>query len=408
MFGRHKDLEVAVNVLLDHLDSIRDIADAMRETGADFAALADDVTTGDILGRLSAIRSFTNDVRGLEMCLMAKVRQARHWAARLERLDRTCPATAGLFVAGTASLNDAMVALGQREAEMFDDGDQVLPYLIDRALVPADTLSLDDETSISATDDLLVAGWVTLGDLDRLAEAFTVALEAHYAFVASLETATSSNLPTPHRPPEVTVAQPAVRPSQSVAARPKEAGSGAVDATASPPPPVRRHDDARNDGARWASESQFIEHMLELTGPKRSTQPAAVGNARDDEETILELERRVAGADGSQGAPAERSGADEDAISTGPNADAEPASKAATLDTATAESSADATPEIAADTADEEEPIDADSLAEPIDAASLAAPLDAASLAHGIFGRLKRAAAGSLSERLADTTTTKT
>jgi hypothetical protein len=125
-------------------------------------------------------RAAAEDLRTFEMALIARVLQARQWAAQVGADDERLRTIARLFVSGSACLLDAVEECGDQSAIDFDSGGNVTAYLRSRGLLAPDAPALADSEAIAADDGFLVARRLPLGVLLALVAAFLDALEAQY------------------------------------------------------------------------------------------------------------------------------------------------------------------------------------------------------------------------------------
>ena len=185
MFRNHKEIETAVHILVEHLDAALDVADALMSLSYEPRELSDLAATQEILERNSGIRGFVEQARALELALLTKLHQARQWSDRLIKLDKGCRPAAKLFKAGTQALQDAILQTADRSMQAFDDGDQVLCYLKDRALVPVSAISLDGIAQIGIDENMLLCGWGPLGAVLDVFESYITALEVEFRFLGA-------------------------------------------------------------------------------------------------------------------------------------------------------------------------------------------------------------------------------
>lgn len=196
LLRRSEDISTALHVLLEHLDASLDIADAMASVRGTIPDLEADADTDAVLDRLEALQRFAGDMRTLEAALLTKVRQSRHWAERLARLEPAPDASIRLFLSGTVALTDAIERMARPHETAFETGDQLLPYLRDRGLVPPETLSLDGAVTVPDTSHVLIAGWVPLADYMALVAETLEALADAYGFATWDEQSTVSPPPS--------------------------------------------------------------------------------------------------------------------------------------------------------------------------------------------------------------------
>jgi hypothetical protein len=158
--------------------------------------------TADIDTIRAGQRAAVEDMRTFEMALIARVLQARDWAAKLGADNDSLRPIARLFVSGSTSLIDAAVECGDSSALDFDTGGDVTAYLRGRGLIAPDAAALDDAAVIAADDAFLVARRIPLGVLLDLASAFLDSLEAQFDLFVSRTNETERAIdPLPPAPP---------------------------------------------------------------------------------------------------------------------------------------------------------------------------------------------------------------
>jgi len=147
-------------------------------------------------------RAAAEELRTFEMALIARVLQAREWAAQLGADDDRLRTIARLFVSGSASLIDAVAECGDSSADDFDTGGDVTSFLRSRGLLAADAPALPDAAVIATDDAYLVARRVPLGVLLDLVAAFLDALEAAFdLFIARASEGERASDPLHAMPP---------------------------------------------------------------------------------------------------------------------------------------------------------------------------------------------------------------
>ena len=171
MFKRTDKTHPSIWLLADNLDA----ALAMGEDLTQQAWSPPSSTTTD----QTDMRGFLEDVRTLEMTMIARILRAREHAAEAGR-DKRLTHLARLFLAGTVSLLDALADLGDCTALDFDTGDAASAFLRTRGFIDADVPGRDEAAGLAVSQDYLVAGRIHLGTLMDLVATFLDVLEAHY------------------------------------------------------------------------------------------------------------------------------------------------------------------------------------------------------------------------------------
>jgi hypothetical protein len=158
---------IAVYMLADHLDSA-------LASGEDICRLKlEPHATPDEL------RVFVEQVRRLELAIVARVMQARNRTRELPANEPT-RLLADLFLGGTATLEDAVAELADATLHDFDTGDSALEYLRERAFVEGDAAALSPYAGLIVGDQFRVVGRIELGPLLDLVSAFLDMLVDHY------------------------------------------------------------------------------------------------------------------------------------------------------------------------------------------------------------------------------------
>lgn len=168
-----------VCLLADHLD-------AALAAGEDLARVsyvwkgAPPRTTAALQEIRAGQRQAIERMRLFELTLIARVLKAREWATVVGLEDERFGLVARLFVAGTATLQDAVAECGDWSGEDFETGDTPTAYLRGHALMASDAAALSDLAPIEAGDGFLVARRIELGVLLDLVASFLDALEAEF------------------------------------------------------------------------------------------------------------------------------------------------------------------------------------------------------------------------------------
>ena len=169
---------VSVYMLAEHLDGALAAGEDLVARGADWRMLAEN--PGAASQFVSQQRHIAQEVRGMEMMLIARVLKSRHHAEVLAEVDSRFSAIAKLFVSGTAILVDAVDECGDASQSDFDTADDLVAYVRSRGLIAPDAAHVSDPRSLTIDDNFLVAKRITLGPLMDMSAAFLDALETHY------------------------------------------------------------------------------------------------------------------------------------------------------------------------------------------------------------------------------------
>ena len=161
---------------------VADNLDAVLAAGEDLLKLELDCASANDLSASAATmtRVFAERVRTLEMTIAARALQARARAIEVRAADQRYRSLIGLFVGGTAALEDAVADLGDSTSADFHAGSEPVAYLRARGAIPADAPGLRSFGVLQITETFLVAERIRLGDLMTLCATFLDRLEDHY------------------------------------------------------------------------------------------------------------------------------------------------------------------------------------------------------------------------------------
>lgn len=173
---------LAVYLLADHLDGALAAGEDLVGRGQEWRALAEDhaANLGDEAEFATDQRALAEEVRSLELMLIARILKARGHARTLATIDLKFTAVANLFVSGSAILLDAVDECGDARNEDFDTGDDVVSYVRSRGLIAPDAAKVLDPAQLTIDDSFLVAKRLSLGPLMDMAAAFLDALDTQY------------------------------------------------------------------------------------------------------------------------------------------------------------------------------------------------------------------------------------
>lgn len=169
---------LSVYMLADHLDAALAAGEDLMTRGGDWRALAE--TPADPSGFILRQRTVAEEVRSLELMLVARILKARNHASSLAECDDRFRAIAKLFVSGTAILLDAVEESGDARATDFDTADDIVAYVRSRGLIAPDAPAVRVASDLTIDDNFLVAKRIALGPLLDMAAAFLDALDVQY------------------------------------------------------------------------------------------------------------------------------------------------------------------------------------------------------------------------------------
>ena len=131
-----------------------------------------------------SLNHFVQQARCLEINAMGRIKQAREHAQHLSRVlavhDHRFAPLAGLFVAGTAVVVDAIDDVCDSERHAFADGFDPLVFLRVRGLISEDEGCLNIVESLQINDEFLLAGQIELGALLDMCSQFLDVLTEHF------------------------------------------------------------------------------------------------------------------------------------------------------------------------------------------------------------------------------------
>ncbi|MBS0237561.1 MAG: hypothetical protein JSR89_03955 [Proteobacteria bacterium] len=169
---------LSVYMLADHLDATLAAGEDLMARGSDWRALAE--TPSDPSDFIVRQRALAEEVRSLELMLVARVLKARTHASSLAECDDRFRAIAKLFVSGTAILLDAVEESGDARSTDFDTADGIVAYVRSRGLIAPDAPAVRVASDLTIDDNFLVAKRIALGPLLDMAAAFLDALDVQY------------------------------------------------------------------------------------------------------------------------------------------------------------------------------------------------------------------------------------
>ena len=169
---------LSVYLLADHLDGALAAGEDLVARGHDWRSLAED--PGEPSEFATRQRRIAEEVRGLELMLIARVLKARTHASSLAEVDDRFRAVGTLFASGTAVLLDAVTECGDARGEDFETGDDIVSYIRSRGLIAPDAADVRGAAELTIDDSFLVAKRIALGPLLDMASAFLDALDSQY------------------------------------------------------------------------------------------------------------------------------------------------------------------------------------------------------------------------------------
>jgi hypothetical protein len=169
---------LSVYLLADHLDGALAAGEDLVARGHDWRALAE--KPGELSEFPVRQRQIAEDVRSLELMLIARILKARTHALSLAEIDDRFRAVGTLFASGTAVLQDATTECGDARSEDFETGDDIVSYIRSRGLIAPDAANVRGAADLTIDDSFLVAKRIALGPLLDMTSAFLDALDSQY------------------------------------------------------------------------------------------------------------------------------------------------------------------------------------------------------------------------------------
>jgi hypothetical protein len=142
-------------------------------------------------------REAIEKIRTLELAMLARLLMGREWAVTVATENERFQPVARLYVAGTATLLDAVAECADLSGEDFDTGDDLTAYMRGRGLVAEDAAGVSDTAPIAANETFLVAKRAPLGVLLDLVASFLDALEAEFDLFPVLKSENGRGLSPP-------------------------------------------------------------------------------------------------------------------------------------------------------------------------------------------------------------------
>lgn len=169
---------LSVYMLADHLDAALAAGEDIMVRGSQWRELAEH--PGEPADFAMRQRKIADEIRALELMLVARVLKARTHAVTLSEYDDRFRALGRLFASGTAILLDAVAESDDARALDFDTGDEIIAYVRSRGLIAPDAAAICKASDLTIDDSFLVAGRMALGPLLDMAAAFLDALDVQY------------------------------------------------------------------------------------------------------------------------------------------------------------------------------------------------------------------------------------
>lgn len=169
---------LSVYMLADHLDAALAAGEDIMVRGHQWRDLAEQIVEpAEFVIRQ---RKIADEIRALELMLVARILKARSHALTLSEYDDRFRTLGRLFASGTAILLDAVEESGDARELDFDTGDEIIAYVRSRGLIAPDAAAILKSSDLTIDDSFLVAARMALGPLLDMAAAFLDALDVQY------------------------------------------------------------------------------------------------------------------------------------------------------------------------------------------------------------------------------------
>lgn len=170
-----------IYLIADHLDSILASGEDLLELKVDIEGVA---KSDGAVAPWERFAELVDNARVFELTIVSRVLQARNRAHELTgvvgKSEPGIRQLLGLFIGGTAALEDAVAELADRAGADFDTGLDPLVYMRTRGMIPADAGTLTGMKELVVREDFLVARRIALGPLLDLTAALLDVLDLVY------------------------------------------------------------------------------------------------------------------------------------------------------------------------------------------------------------------------------------
>ena len=167
-----------IYMLADHLDAVLATGEDIMARGSQWRKLAD--KPGEPAGFVMRQRKIADEIRGLELMLVAHILKGRNHALTLAECDSRFRVIGKLFAFGTVTLLDAVEESGDARSMDFDTGDEIIAYVRSRGLIASSAAATCMSLDLTIDDSFLVAKRMPIGPLLNMAAAFLDALNVQY------------------------------------------------------------------------------------------------------------------------------------------------------------------------------------------------------------------------------------
>lgn len=169
-----------VYLLADHLDAVLAAAEDMTSITITWNSASSTEEENGGIRDLNALHASVEDLRSLELALVARILKSRERAEELIRADPRLKLMAKLFLSGTAAILDSLQELTDDVGSDFNAGDATLAYLRARELLAADVAAPADGADLCVTEAFPVGRCLRLATLMDLVAQFLDTIELYH------------------------------------------------------------------------------------------------------------------------------------------------------------------------------------------------------------------------------------
>lgn len=166
-----------VFLLAEHLDMTLAAVEDLQACQPTF--IASNAQRVGAPAQLSTSR-YVNDLRQHEMAAIVHVARARELTRELVRRDSRFATLGGLFVGGTAALDEAVARIIDKTGNDFATGGDPIGYLRTRGMIDEEAGGLAPDQPLAVSDEFRLAGSIEIGPLVELVDTFLNTIELHF------------------------------------------------------------------------------------------------------------------------------------------------------------------------------------------------------------------------------------
>lgn len=167
-----------VFLLAEHLDTILAAIEDLEACRPQLAAVRDPLSASG--AQHVSLSDFVAGLKRFEATAIMRIARARELTRALVRRDKRFAMLGGLFVAGTAALDEAVQRMRDEAANKFDGGADPMGFLRSRGVIDVDAGGVIDPLGLRVTDEFRLAGEIEIGPLIDLVSTFLNTIELHF------------------------------------------------------------------------------------------------------------------------------------------------------------------------------------------------------------------------------------